>query len=688
MTTGNNLISGLASGIDWKSMVDQLIAVERRRVSLVENKKTSQLNKLAEWQSFNTRLLALKTSAVALKSPDDFNVYRAGMTAEGATSRAADLLSVKTTAAASAGSYSLKINSTAKAQKLSSASFASVAQALGAACAGEIVINGKTIQVEATDTLAGLRDKINAANTGASPSGVQATIVSYAPGDHRLILTSAATGAQGVALQNGGPADILNLLGFTDAAGGFSDVYGLTGDVANTAGGAAITAQTLLKDIDGYAGYAPTDYIRLEGTDTGGNAVDDAAFVIGDTTTVGDLLNKIRDVFGNVTASITAAGRLHIVDETPGQSTLAVKIGVKDQGGAPDNTLQFAAAGDLGAAVSLRKRQITAGADASLTLDGVTLTRTTNVIDDVLAGVTLDLLKADAATTVTLTVGRDIDAVMAKIGAFVQNYNNVASYLRTQMSYDSDKKQVGGILFADGTLRSVKTDLSSVITQAIPGAAADFATLGLVGISVDVRGQLTIDNDKLRSRLNTGFSDVVRLFAATGETSAGSLRFVSHGAKSKAGEYVVHITQAAVGGLDVAGTINGEAATGSGQLLTGNQGTANVEGLSVEYTGTASGVDAGTVKLTLGVAELFNRALYNITDIFDGYVTGKQNSIQGSISDMQVQIEAMDARIERKRQQMLNRFAQMEKMMQRLQSQSNWLAGQATAASNGWKKLA
>ena len=57
--------------------------------------------------------------------------------------------------------------------------------------------------------------------------------------------------------------NILETLGFIK--GGVSDVFGVTGDTANTAGGAVITADTLIKDIDGYTGYQATDYILLEG---------------------------------------------------------------------------------------------------------------------------------------------------------------------------------------------------------------------------------------------------------------------------------------------------------------------------------------------------------------------------------------------------------------------------------------
>ena len=79
--------------------------------------------------------------------------------------------------------------------------------------------------------------------------------------------------------------NILETLGFIH--GGVSDVYGVTGDVANTVGGAVITTATLIKDIDGYTGYLNTDYIHLGGKDTNGVDVSDDTFMLSDTATVG-----------------------------------------------------------------------------------------------------------------------------------------------------------------------------------------------------------------------------------------------------------------------------------------------------------------------------------------------------------------------------------------------------------------
>jgi len=137
-------------------------------------------------------------------------------------------------------------------------------------------------------------------------------------------------------------------------------------------------------------------------------------------------------------------------------------------------------------------------------------------------------------------------------------------------------------------------------------------------------------------------------------------------------------------GLDVEGTIKGEAATGSGQTLTGNSGEANVGGLAIRYSGSSTGI-AGNVTLTLGIAELFYRTLFNITDSFEGYLDFKQESLQNSINGYETQIEQMEARLEKKMEMMINRFVAMETALAKMQSQSNWLSSQIDGLYSGWR---
>jgi len=642
MALSTNFISGLSSGINWSTMVDNLIAIDHQRVDLISNQKSNYEAKLAAWQSFNTKLLALKTAADSLKNPEDFGMYTASMTTDSSTVKGSDLMTVTASSTASIGSYQIKVTSLAVAEKVRSGSYADISTALGSSYAGDILINGETVSIDATDTLSSVLNKINNANTGASPTGVTATIIKYGASDYRLTLTSDTTGAAGIDLQNGGAQDILSLFNFSE--------------VVN-------------------------------------------------------------------------------------------------------------------------------GADASFSVDGVPISQSSNTVDDVIAGVSIDLLKADTNTTVTLNINRDIDSIKSKIQDFVSKYNDVASYINTQNSYDTTTKKTGGLLFGDGTLFSVKSDLTSIITESIWGVDSQFSIMGLVGINLDKNGQLNIDDATLTGYLQTNFSDVSSLFVGQGAASNGSLAYVGHTQNSKAAEYTVHITTAATrstsaantavggnlgsdetltiaagsktaaisltgsmtisdiinaintelgakaiditasndgsnhlvltsnsygvhsftisedsdvlwtggdqtvnNGQNVSGTINGETATGSGQVLAGNTGNANTEGLSVKYSGTDTG-DIGTITLTTGVAELFGRTLFSITDPYEGYVSFKETSLQNSIDDFQTKIDQMEARLALKKEQMINRFVVMETALNNIQNQSSWLTSQISAAEGGWKSL-
>ena len=99
-------------------------------------------------------------------------------------------------------------------------------------------------------------------------------------------------------------------------------------------------------------------------------------------------------------------------------------------------------------------------------------------------------------------------------------------------------------------------------------------------------------------------------------------------------------------------------------------------------------VDAGTIKLTTGVADLFDRALFNITDPYSGYVTFKETSLQNSINNYTTEINQMNDQIAQKKQQMLNEFVAMETAINTIQNESSWLTSQLTAASNGWQLTA
>jgi flagellar hook-associated protein 2 len=203
-------VNGIASGIQWQDLVDQIMKAETSRALDVVSARKAKVSQAAEsWGKFQTLAATLRDAAATLRAPDAFHVFSASAakTADGTT-----LLSATTGTTADPGAYSVEVLATARAEKLGSAAFSSTGTALG--ISGSFALNGKAVSVSATDSLATLRDRINAANSGTAPSGVTATILSSAGGS-RLILTSDATGATGIETVDDG-AGTLAALGLTD----------------------------------------------------------------------------------------------------------------------------------------------------------------------------------------------------------------------------------------------------------------------------------------------------------------------------------------------------------------------------------------------------------------------------------------------------------------------------------------
>lgn len=690
MSLGSVSFSGLSSGVDWRSMIDQLIQVDHKRVDLVSQRKSLQESKLKAWQELAGKLQALKSASEELRKTRALSVFKTSLSSSSSTS-ASDILVATADQYAVPGSHEIQVLQTAQAQKLSSQSFASRKEALGEAYAGSLIIGGKLLTIEAQDTLESVRDRINSLNSGSNPSGVWASIVSYSSTDHRLILTSQTQGAQGMDLRAVGQTDLLTALGFTtstsqirnptssgarsasfsSSTNSVSGLLGLTGthQATVTIGGeevaldlswslsqiasqidslSGVSAQVVsqtdqdgvttyrleisgttsfvdennllhtlgilsnslgsveeihrsdtgLSKIGGGAAEATTtwsqldtgggsnnitdgDTITITGTKHDGTQVSATYTIINKATdTLQGLLDAIEAAFGDVTASITADGKIQVTDNLTGASALGVTLRSNNEGGG-DLDL-----GDLQAVQKGYSMEVAAGRDALISIDGGFVTQSSNTVEGVLPGVTLDLLKAEQGTTITLRVERDLDSLVQKFKDFTEKYNAVMDFIIAQSKYDEEKQKTGGVLFGDGTLSSVKSQLMANLVSQVWGVSESFSIPAMVGMKLDNQGKLSIEESTLRGYLSTNFQDVQSLFGATGTTSTGSLSYVSYGMNTKPGTYTVNITQAATRG-SVTGTVDLSSGLLGDDVLTITAGSATARislssGMSLE----------------------------------------------------------------------------------------------------------
>jgi len=626
---GISSVGGLVSGLDTATIVEQLIAVSRKRIDVVAGNQTTYGNKLEAYQSLNTQLSSFQSKADILRDVDTFNVFKNVTTTDSTTFSASDLLSVSTTTDAAAGTHTIRFTSSsqlAQARKLSSESYTDYDTALG--ISGEFIINGKAISVDTTDSLVDITSSINNANSGTDSTGVTASILSVSSTDNRLVLTSDNTGEDEFSILDASSSNILQTLGFTttgtdgdgisyttknttsdgaesDALSSSStavgDLLGLTsaqsgtvtigsytrtidlstdslsaiastingmtnitatvestttddgvttyyidisgsttfsdnnnvletlgilegtnGSVAEehiasvtntTDGSTAIDSNTQFGDI--YASnVANGDWITISGTDHDGNSVSGTWQISNiNSTNIGDLLTEIESVLeqNGGTNSFTASvsnGQIVVTDDQDGDSQMSVNIIANNDGG---GTLDF---GAVAASVQGYDMQVTAGQDANVEINGVAITQSSNSIDDVISGVTIDLTRVETDdTTVNLTISRDTDSIKSSINNFITEYNSIIEFINQQFTYDEDTES-SGELAGESILYTIKSTIQSTITSTNSLLSGDYDALSLIGITSDIKGKLSLDNTDFLSAINTDFNAVKRLFTA------------------------------------------------------------------------------------------------------------------------------------------------------------------------------
>ncbi|WP_016671016.1 flagellar filament capping protein FliD, partial [Yersinia pestis] len=160
--------------------------------------------------------------------------------------------------------------------------------------------------------------------------------------------------------------------------------------------------------------------------------------------------------------------------------------------------------------------------DATLSVNGVSITRQSNTITDAPQGVTINLKAVTKeGAPEQLTIVRDNTATKAAIQSFVDAYNSLQTTFGSLTKYTvvetgQDQSTSNGALVGDGTLRSIQTQLKSQLASSQSG---DLKTLASIGITQDLDGKLVINADKLNTALTDKPNSVTAFFVGDGETT-------------------------------------------------------------------------------------------------------------------------------------------------------------------------
>ena len=160
--------------------------------------------------------------------------------------------------------------------------------------------------------------------------------------------------------------------------------------------------------------------------------------------------------------------------------------------------------------------ELAPAADSRILIDGLAAEGSSNTISGAIDGLDIDLLSVNTpGETTAVTVGFDPDGAREAVTQLVDSYNALVDAIGSLTAFDADT-QVAGPLLGDASVRNVTFQLRRELNEPIGIAGNPFSGLFEVGISTDLDGKLTIDEEALTAALDSSFDAVGELFSTEG----------------------------------------------------------------------------------------------------------------------------------------------------------------------------
>ncbi len=510
-------LSGLASGIDYETMIQDLMKVERAPIN-----KLKQQKQIYQWQQeifrdINSSLMALRTEAFNMKLSSSYQAFNI-------SSSDSSVVTATASTQALEGTYKIIVSNLASAaQKKSTGSISKELQSnADIDFTAALDLRGKDFKLSfngVQKTISWSTSDPTYANIGELVAGLQSKIdrmfganqIEVANSGNQLIFRPVDTTAEGTfnpnIIINSGTEDALAQLQFTN----WQQSH--------------ISLDTKLQDLQTKLGGLTFEAGKADFTING------VQFQIDSTKTLRELINEVN---ANADADVTLS-----YDEMQDRFILR-----RDSTGAITtlDTIDNGAS-DFLSKIGLDAAPVTAGENAKITFtdpNGVTFTDLEMSSNSfTLQGLNITLLNEDLGVEKTVTVNRDVDGVFDKIKAFIDKYNETIDKINKKLSEekeyayqpltDEQKKEMeesdiklweekakSGLVGGEAVLEGVIRELRYSIYAEIPGLSEKFNQVWEFGITTGDRrekGKLHINEDKLKKAIAENPDEVMSFFS-------------------------------------------------------------------------------------------------------------------------------------------------------------------------------
>lgn len=480
------------SGVDVASLAQNLVDAERGpQENAINSKITKNESRISGYSALSFVLDGVKTALSGLKDQNNFN----SLVADNTNSAA---FSVTASTTAVSGSHEVSVLQLAKAQRTVSNGMASATVPLngGKAITFSLNVGSTSTDIKMPDGYDTPKDVVDFINV--AKKGVTAKLVDTGDG-------------------SANPFQIV-LTGDVGSAGAFSltpkySAGGVGEPTSSMNSGLGMTVKLAV------GGVAMPDIVLPDGEDTPQKMV-----------------NAINNANAGVTASLVAnaAGsefpyKIFVTGPNGAESDFSLTVN-KGQG---DVVLVQPALGFAG-----NNPVNQTATDAKVKVDGITFTRSTNSLTDVVPGLTFTL-KDTTNTPATVGLSRDTSAIKDKLNAMVTAYNDAITIMGEVSNPKSEFETYGATLVGDSTVRSIKQQLRQMIMGPSSTPGTGVGAMWQMGISVSEQGVMSIDDTKLDTALANNYSDVVKTFTG----NQNGLTVYSPAAGGIAGDAVRKLTK-------------------------------------------------------------------------------------------------------------------------------------------------
>ena len=469
---------GAGSGIDTQALAATLIAAERAPRADAINRNISKNEALVSgYSAVKYALSNLQTAFDALKDKSDYTSITVSNSNTSAFTATAG-------ASASAGTHSVLVHSLATAQRnTGTVGFATSTTAINSGSAMSLSVDiaqssTGTMGFASADTAINGGDAMTLTLGGSAFSGGSTITVaagSDTPTGVRDAINNANLGLSAEIVNTGDASKPYKLV--VTGSTGLSNAFTISSDAAGIDFGTTIQS-------------ASTSTVSINaGSDTPAGIVE--AFNNAGVGVSAQLVNTGDPSTPYKIAVVGASGKYN-----------AFSVSSSAPGLNFDTTLQSAS-------------------NASLTVDGIQISSSSNTVSDAIPGVSLSLVGTNTSAA-TVALSNNTGAVTTKIGALVSAYNDAMDLFDELTNSKSTLETYGGTMAGNSTMNTLRAELRTLVTQdsSTASSSGTLSALRDIGVEINSKGRLSTNSVKLDVAVNFNFANTVTLLSGNQENQS------------------------------------------------------------------------------------------------------------------------------------------------------------------------